>query len=148
MVEILDNQLSLTCSSLKDLPEIARRILNFGGKAKVISFEGELGAGKTTLIKEICKILGVEDNVSSPTFAIINEYLDSGDNPVYHFDFYRVKNIEEGMDIGTEDYFYSGDVCLIEWPQMVADLIPEESIFVNIEVKGEETRVFHLKRHD
>jgi tRNA threonylcarbamoyladenosine biosynthesis protein TsaE len=148
MVEIIENQLSLSCSSLNELPQIASKILEFKGDRTVISFDGQLGAGKTTLIKELCLSLGVEDNVTSPSFAIINEYQDGNDNPVYHFDFYRIKDVEEALDIGAEEYFYSGHLCLVEWPSKAEELIPEDSVSIEIEVTGHNSRIFYLKRHD
>ena len=148
MVETVENQLSITCNTLNDLPETARKILELTGKDSVVAFDGQLGAGKTTLIKQICAQLGVSDNVSSPSFAIINEYIDGSGKPLYHFDFYRIKDIEEAMDIGVEDYFYSGNLCLMEWPSKVSELIPERHFFIDIEVTGEESRIFHIRKYD
>jgi len=148
MVETGENQLHIECQSLKDLPDIAQKIIDFSGENKVIAFEGQLGAGKTTLIKRICVALGVIDNIASPSFSIINEYIDGNNEQVYHFDFYRIKDQEEAMNIGTEEYFYSGYVCLIEWPLKVEDILPEAYTFVKIEVTGPESRTFHLKKHD
>ena len=96
-------------------------------------FSGEMGAGKTTLIKQFCKHLGIDDEVSSPTFSLVNEY-ESSIGPVYHFDLYRIRSEEELFDIGYEDYFFSGYLCLVEWPEMASGLIPEEHVMVNIRV--------------
>ncbi len=148
MVEAIENQLSLICDSLKSLPATASQILDFCGETKILIFEGQLGAGKTTLIKELCKFKGVTDNTSSPTFAIINEYLDGADQPVYHFDFFRIRDEEEAMNIGCEEYFYSGHLCLVEWPSKVTRLIPSPHISILIDVTGEESRTFHLSKHD
>ena len=98
------------------------------------------GAGKTTFIKAVCEALGVEDTVASPTFAIVNEYADADGEPVYHFDFYRIKNLGEAYDIGSEEYFYSGSPCFIEWPELVEPLLPEETVAVRIEVHDDQSR--------
>ncbi|NVO04349.1 MAG: tRNA (adenosine(37)-N6)-threonylcarbamoyltransferase complex ATPase subunit type 1 TsaE, partial [Bacteroidetes bacterium] len=100
---------------------------------KVIAFYGKMGAGKTTFIKAICLKLGVVDNISSPTFSIINEYKTSESETIYHFDFYRIKNISEAFDLGYEDYFYSNSFCFIEWPEKIEDLLPENCLKVSIE---------------
>ena len=148
MVETIENQLFLNCQSLKDLPTVAKRILNFSGRGDIVIFKGQLGAGKTTLIKELCKELGIEDNVTSPSFSIINEYMDGNSEHVYHFDFYRIKEVEEATNIGVEEYFYSGKLCFIEWPEKVEDLLPDAYTSIEIEVTGLESRTFHLKKHD
>ena len=100
---------------------------------KIIAFYGEMGAGKTTLIKEICKQIGVSDNVSSPTFAIVNEYRITSGEAVYHFDFYRIRNLQEAIDIGIEEYFNSGSYCLIEWPEKIAKLLPPQTVKLLLE---------------
>lgn len=101
------------------------------GEHRIFAFYGSMGAGKTTFIKAICKLLGVKDNVSSPTFAIVNEY-DSNVGPIYHFDFYRIKNLAEVVDLGFEDYAYSGNLCFMEWPELIEELLPENTINVCI----------------
>ena len=101
-------------------------------EADVIAFYGSMGAGKTTLIKNLCHRMGVTDEVNSPTFAIVNEYVTEEGESVYHFDFYRIKKLEEAYDIGYENYFYSGYLCLIEWPEMIEPLLPEKYIRVEI----------------
>ena len=118
---------------------------------KVIAFYGKMGAGKTTFIKALCEELGVEDVITSPTFAIVNEYevnensllftLHSSLKKIYHFDFYRIKKIEEVYDMGYEDYFYSGNLCLIEWPELIEDLLPEEALCVTIEEQSDGSRL-------
>ena len=148
MVEIIENQLSLNCRSLKDLPDIASKILDFTGRKGVIAFEGELGAGKTTLIKQICQLLGVRDTISSPSFSIINEYENEDGETVYHCDFYRIKDVGEAFGTGAEEYFYSGDLCLVEWPSMAEELMPDDHILVQVEVIGPESRIFHVKKYD
>jgi tRNA threonylcarbamoyladenosine biosynthesis protein TsaE len=114
-------------------------LLKFAGDRKVFLFEGEMGAGKTTFIKSICKRLGVDQLVSSPTFSIVNEY-PSPAGLVYHFDFYRLKNETEAYDLGYEDYFYSGNYCFIEWPSRVRNLWPDNSVMVDIHFKNGENR--------
>lgn len=106
-----------------DLDQIAREILEQCGANKVLCFHGELGAGKTTLIKAICRQLGVVEEVQSPTFSIVNEYESAGKTPIYHFDFYRLKSEEEAYDLGYEDYLFSGYFCFIEWPEKIAGLL-------------------------
>ena len=100
-----------------------------------------MGSGKTTLIKAICQKLGVKDPTSSPTFSIINEYRSPGGEPIYHFDFYRLKNEQEALDIGCEEYFYSGNLCLVEWPERIKNLLPEGALRVEIKVQGSKREV-------
>jgi|SRR5690606_1793448 len=119
-----------TLNSISELPQIAQEILS-GFQHKIILFEGEMGAGKTTLIKEIIKQMGSEDETSSPTFSIVNEY-ETQKGKVFHFDFYRIKSEEEALDFGVEEYFDSGNFCFIEWPEKVKNLIPEEFHTVKI----------------
>lgn len=109
--------------TLAQLDEAANLVISHAGSKKLWAFEGEMGAGKTTLIKSICKKLGVTNDISSPTFSLVNEYHISTGGIVYHFDFYRIKSIEEVYDIGYEDYFYSDHICLIEWPGMISELL-------------------------
>ena len=107
----------------------------------VFAFRGQMGAGKTTFIKSLCAALGVEEVVTSPTFSIVNEYrADETGELIYHFDFYRIKKLEEAYDMGCEDYFYSGAVCFIEWPELVEDLLPGNTVWVDIRVNDDETR--------
>lgn len=123
-----------------ELKEVAHVIISLLEEHRVVCFHGEMGAGKTTLIKVICEQLGVEDSMSSPTFSIVNEYRDRDDYPIYHFDFYRVENFQEAQDIGAEEYFYSGDLCLIEWPEMIKELIPEKHLKINVKLVGDNGR--------
>lgn len=114
------------------LAEVSDYLISQRDRADVIAFFGPMGAGKTTLIKDLCHRMGVTDEVNSPTFAIINEYATLEGEPVYHFDFYRIKKLEEAYDIGFENYFYSGHLCLIEWPEMILPLLPEHCLRVDI----------------
>jgi tRNA threonylcarbamoyladenosine biosynthesis protein TsaE len=135
----------LKASSLAELDEIAKRIINCSKEKKVILFYGEMGAGKTTLIKIICKLLKVEDLTSSPTFSLVNEYYSPLlEESVYHFDFYRVDEEEEAMDMGVEDYFYSDNYCLVEWPEKIPNLLPESYVTVRIEQQAEE-RIYTIQ---
>ena len=147
----MDNNLlesrSLSCKQQVELPNIVQQIIDFAKETKIWIFVGDLGAGKTTLIKEICKFLGVSDEVSSPTFAIINEYL-ANNKTLYHFDFYRLKNEQEAVDIGILEYFDSGAYCFIEWPQKVQNLLPDEFLMITIESTDGEERVFKLKKYE
>lgn len=128
-----------------DLRDAAEEILESLERRTIVAFRGEMGAGKTTLIREICEQLGVTDTVTSPTFAIVNEYKDRDMRPIYHFDFYRINRIEEAFDFGYEEYFYSGNLCLVEWPEKIEPLMPEEGVMtVRIEVTGEEDRVISI----
>ncbi len=127
--------------TLNQINNAAKQIINSSNNHKIWIFDGEMGAGKTTLIKAICKTLGVKDEVSSPTFSLVNEYKTKDGKILYHFDFYRIKNIEEVFDIGYEDYFYSGNICLIEWPEKVNELLENEDVFeIKIEKVSEDER--------
>ena len=118
---------------LDEIKTIAQQLLSFAGSTRVFLFNGEMGAGKTTFIKAICRELGVTDQATSPTFSIVNEYV-AGDKKVYHFDFYRLKNQTEALDMGCEEYFYSGNYCFIEWPSQIPDLLPLHYVDVSIDV--------------
>lgn len=131
---------TIRVGSLSDLPDAAEEILARRRGRNIILFKGDLGAGKTTLISHICRSLGSEDAVASPTFAIINQYRGQDDCVINHFDFYRVDNPEEAFDLGYEEYFYSDQLCLIEWPDKIEALIPESAMTIRIEVTGENQR--------
>jgi tRNA threonylcarbamoyladenosine biosynthesis protein TsaE len=126
------------CKTPEGLPEIAAQLLSEAGENKVFALYGEMGAGKTTLIKAICKHLGVAELVTSPTFTIVNEYQAGSGRPVYHFDFYRIKSEAEAFDLGYENYLYSGNYCFVEWPEKIASLLPSKIAAVTIEANGEE----------
>ena len=119
--------------SLSSINEAAQQFLAQMGDHKVIAFYGKMGAGKTTFIKALCQTLGVEDVITSPTFSLVNEYTDREGNSIFHFDFYRIKHVEEAFDIGTDDYFYSGAPCFIEWPELIEPLLPDNAVRVEIE---------------
>ena len=114
------------------LGEVSEQLIALRGEADVIAFYGAMGAGKTTLIKDLCHRMGVTDEVNSPTFAIVNEYVTLEGDSVYHFDFYRIKKLEEAYDIGYDNYFYSGCLCLIEWPELIEPLLPDRYLRVEI----------------
>ncbi|MBR4898830.1 MAG: tRNA (adenosine(37)-N6)-threonylcarbamoyltransferase complex ATPase subunit type 1 TsaE [Prevotella sp.] len=132
---------NITIQDIDHIREAAREFINHIGQHTVFAFYGKMGAGKTTFIKAICEELGVEDVITSPTFAIVNEYtVPSSALTIYHFDFYRIKKLEEVYDMGYEDYFYSGALCFIEWPELVEELLPDDAIRVNIEENADGTR--------
>jgi len=126
-----------TLSSLKDAAEA---FLPFTSRYRVIVFAGDMGAGKTTFIQALCMALGVKEVVSSPTFALVNEYFTSSGDSLFHFDLYRINRQEELLDIGYEDYFYSGKLCLVEWPEKAPDLIPDDALHVAIRVNEDNSR--------
>ncbi|MVN77670.1 tRNA (adenosine(37)-N6)-threonylcarbamoyltransferase complex ATPase subunit type 1 TsaE [Hymenobacter sp. HMF4947] len=134
--------LSLEIPTLAALPTAAQQVATALAEAghTVVAFEGEMGAGKTTLIRALCAALGVGDEVSSPTFALVNEYRDGQDKPVYHFDFYRIDSEEEAARLGAAEYFDSGYLCLVEWPTRVAGLLPPARLVVELTVTGPESR--------
>ncbi|MFZ6038526.1 MAG: tRNA (adenosine(37)-N6)-threonylcarbamoyltransferase complex ATPase subunit type 1 TsaE [Bacteroidota bacterium] len=119
-------------NDLSEIHQAARQFLAEIDNQNVFAFYGDMGAGKTTFIKAVCEELGVQEPVTSPTFAIINEYRDKKGNSIYHFDFYRIKKLEEVFDFGYEDYFYSGNLCFIEWPELVESLLPENVVRLSL----------------
>ena len=133
--------IEITIPSIEKIDSVARQLVDMLGPRKKVAFFGEMGAGKTTLIQAVCRILGVEDNVASPTFALINEYFTKEGASVYHFDLYRIENITEVYDLGYEDYFYSDAYCFIEWPEKVMELIPEDVLMLEIKVMDDGSRV-------
>ncbi len=124
--------LKTTFHTLEELPQVARCLLQEFPDERFFAFFGSMGVGKTTLIKEICAQLGVTQNVCSPTFAIVNEYTDSEGEPIYHFDFYRLKNLDEAYDIGYVEYFYSGCYCFTEWTEKIEPLLPDRYLRIDI----------------
>lgn len=133
---------------LQSLGAVASDLLKRSERARVWLFYGDMGAGKTTLIKEICRHLGVIDPMSSPTFSIVNEYLTDSGEKVFHFDFFRLKGVEEAYDIGTEDYFFSGSYCFVEWPEKVLSLVPDKFVEIRISATSPIFRTIELSVHD
>lgn len=126
--------MNILIHSLEEIPAAAKIFVNAMDDHTVFAFYGKMGAGKTTFIKSLCEVLGVSDVVSSPTFSLVNEYRsDTTGELIYHFDFYRIKETEEVYDMGYEDYFYSGALCFIEWPELIEDLLPGDAVKVTIE---------------
>lgn len=132
--------MNIKIQSLDNIDEAAIEFIKAMGDNTVFAFHGEMGAGKTTFIKAICENLGVSDTINSPTFAIINEYRSDSGELIYHFDFYRINKIEEAFDFGYEDYFYSGSLCFIEWPEKVESLLPNDTVNVSIRVLEDGSR--------
>lgn len=132
--------------SVDKIQEAARQFVCQMGDAKVFAFYGKMGAGKTTFIKAICQELGVEDVITSPTFALVNEYTAGDGSPVFHFDFYRVKSLEEVYDMGFEDYLYGGALCLVEWPELVEELLPQDAVAVTIHANADGSRSIDVER--
>lgn len=135
---------TFSLDSLDDLPEAAQAVIDALDDRTVVAFRGEMGAGKTTLISAILEQLGSGDSVTSPTFALVNQYDTADGRPVYHFDFYRIERIEEAYDFGYEEYFYSGNLCLVEWPEKVEELLPENTMNVRIRVNGPTQRTIEI----
>lgn len=137
--------LTIRINTLEEIEAAARQFVEAMGDNTVFAFYGKMGAGKTTFIKEVCTLLGVTDNITSPTFAIVNEYRsDIAGELIYHFDFYRIKKLEEVYDLGYEDYFYSGALCFIEWPELIEELLPGNTVKVTIEEEADGARVLTL----
>lgn len=127
-------------NSLEALDAVAEKLIRQFPDRYIFAFYGKMGAGKTTFIQSVCKVLGTHDNVTSPTFALINEYKTGQQKSIFHFDFYRIKDIEEAFDLGYEDYLFSGNYCLIEWPEMIESLLPDNIVKVKIEVGDDGVR--------
>ena len=139
--------MEIKIQNLETIREAAREFINNIGVRRVFAFYGKMGAGKTTFVKAICEELGVEDVITSPTFAIVNEYevnnaelLSLHSSSIYHFDFYRIKKLEEVYDMGYEEYFYSGSLCFIEWPELIEEVLPEDAVRVTIEENTDGSR--------
>ena len=130
---------TIQINDIENIHEAAREFINQIGDARVFAFYGKMGAGQTTFIKAICEELGCQDVITSPTFAIVNEY-SSDTTPIYHFDFYRIKKLEEVYDMGYEEYFYSGALCLIEWPELIEEILPDDAVRVNINEQEDGSR--------
>jgi tRNA threonylcarbamoyladenosine biosynthesis protein TsaE len=128
----------------KQLPVAAKRILECTSGQKILAFYGSMGAGKTTIIKAVCKALGAEDIVSSPTFTLVNEYKTKKGEVLYHIDFYRIRKMEEVFDFGIEEYFISGSFCFIEWPELIEDILPPETVRIRITVGNKKQRILEI----
>lgn len=131
--------MEIRIDQLDNIRAAAQEFIKNMGQARVFAFYGKMGAGKTTFVKAICEELGVCDVITSPTFAIINEY--EGDETIYHFDFYRIKKLEEVYDMGYEDYFYSGALCFIEWPELIEEILPDDAVRVSITEQQDGSRL-------
>ncbi|MEN7546795.1 tRNA (adenosine(37)-N6)-threonylcarbamoyltransferase complex ATPase subunit type 1 TsaE [Rapidithrix thailandica] len=140
-------QLELRSESLADLQQVAQEIITFGKAYPVWLFEGAMGAGKTTLIKAICQMKGVEDTVSSPTFSLVNEYLTRDQELLYHFDFYRIDEEEEALDIGIDEYFYSGNYCFVEWPSKIEGLWPAKHLQIEVIPDSNSNRLIKVSQY-
>ena len=132
--------MEIKIDKLENIHQAAKVFIKAMGDSNVFAFYGKMGAGKTTFIKAVCECLGVEDVITSPTFAIVNEYRSQTSELIYHFDFYRIKKLDEVYDMGYEDYFYSGALCFIEWPELIEELLPEDAIKVTISEQEDGSR--------
>ena len=136
---------TITIDSLSDLPKVADLVLESLNGRNVVAFFAPMGAGKTTLISAIMEYTGSDDTVTSPTFALVNQYYTAEREPVYHFDFYRINSINEAFDMGYEEYFYSGDLCLVEWPEKIEPLLPDDTMVVRIGILSDTARRFEIQ---
>lgn len=136
--------MEIKINSLNEIDKAAQEFVNAMNGRTVFAFYGKMGAGKTTFIKALCNELGVTDMVNSPTFSIVNEYIDGEGNSVYHFDFYRIKRLSEAYDIGFDDYVYSGNLCLMEWPELIEELLPDDVVRVTIEEQADGSRLIEF----
>mgnify|MGYP003537667914 FL=1 len=133
--------MTITIKDITGLADAAQEFIAQMGDDKIFAFYGSMGAGKTTFVKALCEAMGVTDTVNSPTFAIVNEYDTPSGRPIYHFDFYRIKRLGEVYDMGYEDYFYGRGLCFIEWPELIEELLPEDTVRVNIEEQPDGSRL-------
>ena len=136
--------LEIKIKSLDGIAHAARQFVDAMGENKVFAMFGPMGVGKTTFVKAVCEILGVEDTITSPTFAIVNEYRTNTGDQIFHFDFYRIRKVEEVYDMGYEDYVYSGAVCFLEWPELIEELLPEDAVRVTLSEEEDGTRTITL----
>ena len=137
--------MQLTIKSIETIRETARDFITaIKGKGSCLAFYAPMGAGKTTFIQALCEELGVEDVITSPTFAIINEYTDGAGEPIYHFDFYRIKKLEEVYDMGCDDYFYSGSYCFMEWPELIEEALPDDVLRITITPQDDGSRIIEF----
>ena len=136
-----NEEMEIRITDIDHIREAAREFIEHIGDRRVFAFYGKMGAGKTTFVKAICEELGVNDVITSPTFAIINEYTSAKDDTIFHFDFYRIKKLEEVYDMGYEDYFYSGALCFIEWPELIEEILPDDAVRVSITEQDDGSRI-------
>lgn len=137
---------TIKINHISELSQAAKTLLTSFANEKVFAFYAPMGAGKTTFIKNICKELGIQDNISSPTFSLVNEYVTMGGKKAYHFDFYRIKSTSEAYDMGYEDYLYSNAYCFIEWPEKIEELLPEHYVKITIEVLNADSRLIKFEK--
>ena len=135
---------TIAIESLESIDAAAKEFAAALGENRIVAFYGSMGAGKTTFISALCRYFGVEDDVCSPTFTIVNEYRAADGDSIFHFDFYRIDSLKEAVDIGFEEYLYSGSLCLIEWPEKVESLLPEETLNVKITATGDDSRIIEI----
>ena len=140
--------MEIICKTLEELPQIAIQIVKWISNEQICLVNGQMGAGKTTLIKAICEQLGVIDNVSSPTFSIVNEYATHLGQRIYHFDFYRLKSEKEAWDMGIEEYFESGSLCFLEWASQIPSFVPDRHIEIQIDIVSDHQRILKLSRYE
>ena len=133
--------ITIKIQDIEHIREAAREFIEHIGDHRVFAFYGKMGAGKTTFVKAICEELGVDDVITSPTFAIVNEYTSAKGDSIFHFDFYRIKKLEEVYDMGYEDYFYSGALCFIEWPELIEEILPDDAVRVSIAEQEDGSRI-------
>ena len=138
--------MTITIKDISCLADAAQEFIAQMGESRIFAFYGTMGAGKTTFVKALCEAMGVTDTVNSPTFAIVNEYDTPSGRPIYHFDFYRIKRLAEVYDMGYEDYFYGRGLCFIEWPEFIEELLPEDTVRVNIEELADGSRIVEIER--
>ena len=141
---MMEDKLKISIDSLSELSRVADAVVERLGERRVVAFRAPMGAGKTTLIAEIVAALGSGDVVTSPTFALVNEYDTGEGGVVYHFGFYRIERVEEAFDMGYEEYFYSGELCLVEWPEKIEELLPDDVMTVTITIDGDSARTFEI----
>lgn len=137
--------LEIKINSLDGIADAARQFVDAMGENKVFAMFGLMGVGKTTFIKAVCEVLGVQDTITSPTFAIVNEYRTDSGEQIFHFDFYRIRKVEEAYDMGYEDYIYSGAVCFLEWPELIEELLPDDAVRVTLTEEEDGTRTITIQ---
>lgn len=136
--------MKITIEDKRHISSAVKQLLKRTGANKILAFYGSLGAGKTTIIKAVCRIIGAPDLVTSPTFTLVNEYMTTDGEPIYHIDFYRIKKKEEVFDFGIEEYFSSGHYCLLEWPELVEDILPDETVRIKVTVGDQGQRILEV----